>query len=63
MIRTLIFVMSVLYLTGCAQTMTNENGITGGFSNKAASVGYRFLQKEYETLSPGVEFVLLKNAE
>ena len=43
--------------------MTNENGITGGFSNKASSDGYRFLQKEYETLSPGVEFVLLKNAE
>ena len=30
---------------------------------KAASDGYRFLEKEYENLSPGVEFILLRNPQ
>ena len=42
--------------------------LIGGCSNTdpkivVASDGYRFLVKEYENLSPGVEFILLRNEE
>jgi hypothetical protein len=42
--------------------------LIGGCSNTdpklvTASDGYRFLVKEYENLSPGVEFILLKNED
>jgi len=46
----------MLLLTGCAQTETHSE-----FSRIPSADNYRFLQKEYETLAPNVEFVLLKN--
>lgn len=53
-------ILFVLFLTGCASSiMQSENT----FSRSAASDGYRFVQKDYETLQPGVQFVLMRNEE
>ena len=45
-----------ILLTGCAVQETEPHRVT-------ASDGYRFLVKEYENLSPGVEFILIRNEE
>lgn len=50
---------SLLFLSGCAQTLNS----TKSPSRVTAADNYRFLEKEYETLKPGVEFVLLRNQE
>ena len=49
-----------LLLTGCAQDPLRSER---KFSSSASYDGYRFIQKEYETLSPGVEFVLMRSPE
>lgn len=59
--KVLCLLLSIIILSGCTQAITTSAGTT--FSNKASSDGYRFIQKEYETLQPGVEFVLMKNPE
>lgn len=55
--KLLIF---ALLLTGCQQIpITNDDG----FPRAVGADNYRFLVKEYENLSPGVEFILMRNEE
>lgn len=60
---TLIFrlFLMVILLSSCTQTQINTAEVS--FSRGTASDNYRFLEKEYETLKPGVEFVLMRNQE
>ena len=54
------FILLTVLLAGCAQEPLRSEGT---FSNAAASDGYRFIQKDYETLKPGVEFILMRSPE
>ena len=52
-----LLLYSLILLSGCTNINDNE------FDRSLASDNYRFLQKEYENLSPRIEFHLLKNKE
>ena len=57
----MVLITLVVMLAGCQQLP--EIRSDSGFPTKPGTDNYRFLEKEYENLAPGVEFVLIKNSE
>ena len=57
----MMLITLVVMLAGCQQLP--EIRSDSGFPTKPGTDNYRFLEKEYENLAPGVEFVLIKNSE
>lgn len=57
--KYLIFYSTMLCLSGCA--FNSESDVSVYTQNTLASDGHRFLVKEYQTLTPNVEFILMSN--
>lgn len=58
--RFLIYTLLLLSSTAAAE---NDLSVPFKTTIREASDGYRFLVKDYENLTPGVEFVLLRDPE
>lgn len=59
----IIILISFLFLSACAQVKTQMLTENSSPDKITAKDNYRFLQKEYENLTPGVQFILMKSEE
>lgn len=58
--KKVVFLLSALFMSACTQIKIAENKTP---DRVLAKDNYRFLVKEYENLTPGVEFILIKSEE